>query len=431
MAQTNTNQEVLQFLQDLDNIVPGDNQGTTPGSAPEGSNQGDASLYSGGVDSAGTSEDVLNFLNELDSPGLPPPATNIVQPPSTSQLTTAVPSASAGLGISSQPVSVLNSSNLGPTQQQPPHLQRQSRPGTPASAFSTTTLQQQQAQPAPTTTAPLSSSTPVADSWGWSNIWTQAAKVGATATTSLTKGLESAKAMAEETAKAVSENENIKGIINKEQLGKLGTDLSRLTHSLVDTIAPPIMDRDEQPLLASVVTVYFSSPADSEVGDLRDFILATVREMWIGRVCDRVALEGIEGSKEVKGVPEAVTQAKATMEHLQHLSTTSATPQNATHAHAFLVIQPLAPQLPSPQTQYYVTITSGAGAGALSSASALSQSVADGAGEGLARKWAQHQKRRVVETVVADVCEEFGVRCQESSELKETVVATGDVSVVV
>ncbi|KAI8590136.1 hypothetical protein BDZ88DRAFT_415674 [Geranomyces variabilis] len=388
MTQTNANKDVLQFLQELDSGVPLADEAT----APSG---GDAGLP---APDAANSQDVLSFLNELDSPGLPPPAANIVQPPGTSQLNAAT-----------QPATVLNASNVGPSQQQsyvanpPPKVSHDA----PVASIPQPRVEE-------------STSAATGDSWGWGSIWSQAAKVGATATTSLSKGLESAKAMAEETAKAVSENEKVKGIINKEQLGKLGTDISRLTHSLVDTIAPPLSPGVTTPLLASVVTVYFSAPADTDIGDLRDFILATVREMWIGRVCDRVALEGVEAGKEVAGVSEAVAKTKETMEHLQQLaSTAQAPPETPTHVNVFLIIQPLAPQLPSPQTQYYITIAAANAAHA--SASALSQSVATSGGAdapsigSLAARWMKHQKRRVVETAVADVCEELGVRCMTNS----------------
>ncbi|KAJ3154966.1 hypothetical protein HDU86_004485 [Geranomyces michiganensis] len=383
MTQTNANKDVLQFLQELDSGVP--EEVTAPAA-------GDTAGLS--APDAANSQDVLSFLNELDSPGLPPPATNIVQPPETSHLNASTPQAT-----------VLNASNVGPSNQQsytsnpPPKLEHDAP----------VALIQQGRAEHPTAAA-------AGDSWNWGSIWSQAAKVGATATTSLSKGLESAKAMAEETAKAVSENEKVKGIINKEQLGKLGTDISRLTHSLVDTIAPPLSPAATSPLLASVVTVYFSAPADTDIGDLRDFILATVREMWIGRVCDRVALEGVEAGKDVAGVAEAVAKTKETTEHLQQLAGTAPTPpETPTHANVFLVIQPLQPQLPTPQTQYYVTIIAAGAAHA--SASALSQSVAisDGGASApvgsLAARWMKHQKRRVVETAVADVCEELGVRC--------------------
>ncbi|KAJ3014784.1 hypothetical protein HKX48_004960 [Thoreauomyces humboldtii] len=412
---TNTNQEVLQFLQDLDDIVPTSDLTT-----------GVPSTGSDNADPAGTtssSQDVLSFLNDLDAPVLPspspkplPPSTPPPRPTATTTTTTTAPA---------EPKSASN------PQHTPKDASANSRP------------------PAFIPAAPAAAKE---EAWGWSNIWTQAARVGATASTSLTKGIESAKAMAEETAKAVAENEKVKGIINKEQLGKLGTDITRLTHTIVDTLAPPLPSPSSTTAasrFASVVTVYVSSPADTDVGDLRDFILATVREMWIGRICDRVALQGVERGREVTGVQDALGQVEDTMHHLQQLAATASPldPDSlTTHSNVFLIIQPLRPHhlLDPVQTQYYVSLDSPSHTAA---ASALSQSVAvplrpsslpsssspvnsseevvdtetERERETTAVRWARHQKRRVVETVVADVCEEFAVACCEVAERRGLV----------
>ncbi|KAI8823381.1 uncharacterized protein EV422DRAFT_520840 [Fimicolochytrium jonesii] len=438
MAQSKTNQEVLQFLQDLDNIVPTDD--------PALPTAGDLATTTGTAATTDThsSQDVLSFLNELDAPVEPAPLPKVVKEGTGSPaVMTTVPGV-GGVTVPGRVQTPTTAASVGSgsigrsaggSRNATPGLEGKGQGQGFGSA------QGGNERPAQSETSPQS------DSWGalaggWSSIWSQAAKVGATATTSLTKGLESAKAIAEETAKSVAANENVKGIINREQMAKLGTNLSHLTHTLVDTIAPPIPDSESTASspLAPVVSLYFSAPADPDVGDLRDFILATLREMWIGRVCDRVALEGVEGGRVCTGLGEAVGQVKETMAHLHQLSATSATPPSPHHAHVFLAIQPFAPALPTKQIQYYVTMSSPQAIGAESSpssspspstteASAISQSVADEAtgstdGGGLTRKWGRHQKRRIVETVVADVCEEFGVRCVDAQDAAPTVGKT-------
>lgn len=178
--------------------------------------------------------------------------------------------------------------------------------------------------PSPPPSAPFAS-----EPWGWNTLWSQAARVGITATTSLTKGLESAKSIAEETAKAVVESENVKGIINREHLARLGTfpsflvtiqiptnesfsrtgtDISRLTHKLVDTVAPPLPNSPPTPLFADDITLYYSSPADEDLGSLRDFMLATIEEMWVGRVCRRVFIAGREGEQILASNAEEIAK---------------------------------------------------------------------------------------------------------------------------
>ncbi|KND04290.1 uncharacterized protein SPPG_00025 [Spizellomyces punctatus DAOM BR117] len=422
MTEPNAHQEVLQFLQDLDSIVPGEAAGGPTTSVAQNATP---------TTHAASSQDVLSFLNELDAPPVS----------SASPSASTIPSQAPPVGVpaskpgQTNPYAATSSAPHRPpvvTSQRPP--QGFSIPA-PSPVTSQQTVPQQTNVPLiqPSYQSTDTSPTVRGDAWGWGNIWSQAAKVSGAAATSLTKGLETAKAMAEETAKAVSTNEKVKGIIsnvNKEQFEKLGTDITRLTQSVVDTIAPPIGrgDHPSTAMFASNVTVWFCGEASgaADLDNLHDFVQSTVNEMWLNsrpRLCDKVSVNSVKHPepKIADSLEEATKIVESTIERLHKLSDSSEPIPTASQA-VFLVIQPFTTTLTSllsdsqPHLQYYTVLVSG---DTMHVATSVSQSVAVVAGEdGLVGKWAKHQKQRVLETAMADVCEEFAVRCQQGVQVE-------------
>ncbi|KAJ3297321.1 hypothetical protein HK104_000648 [Borealophlyctis nickersoniae] len=336
--------------------------------------------------------------------------------------------------------------------------------------------------PTPTTPEPTNKR----NSALWGSLWSATAKVSAVTASSLTKGfetaskgLETAKAMAEETAKAVSTNDKVKGImlnVNREQIGKIGSDITKLTQTFVDTIAPPIqhgtgaryLTDNGMPLFASTITVWFCAEAagGENLDLLHDFLQQTVTEMWLGnalRLCEKVVVNSVKDPhpKTAANLEEAAALVEGTVERLQKLSAANLPqidhegapidPHANPHQSVYLVVQPFTVKISSllfddqPHLQYFILLVADDG---FNLASTLSQSVVqerfveaapdvaavpmsptsptssaggssggNGAnGTGLKQrrlaKWAVNQSTRVLETALTDVCEEFGFRCQ-------------------
>ncbi|KAJ3043116.1 hypothetical protein HDV00_005730 [Rhizophlyctis rosea] len=431
-------QEVLQFLDELDNLAP---QTAATSSAP-----------------AASTQDVLSFLNELDAPAAstPPPSAAQQQPlppPPTAPYT--LPETPSGAPGATPPKPTSQPTSRPSSRQEAPQSPANRPPAVNASPAAAA------AKPQVALSQPLS---PTKQQQGegslWGSLWSQAAKVSAVASTSLV----TARAMAVETAKAVSENESVKGIItnvNREQIGKIGTDLTKLGQTFVDTIAPPISPHggggglylrgNNLSLFASTITVWFCAEAagGENLDLLHDFLQSTVSEMWLGNavtLCEKVIVNSVKDPvpKVASTLEEAV--ALATVERLQKLADTNAlndSPTSPTTTHpnsqsVFLVVQPYTIKVTSllfdeqPHVQYFVLLVAD---DAIHVASTLSQSVvhereddlmrdaapavggqggnesAKGASKRLA-KWAENQRQRVLETALTDVCEEFAFRCR-------------------
>ncbi|KAJ3048625.1 hypothetical protein HK097_010370 [Rhizophlyctis rosea] len=422
-------EDVLQFLDELDNLAP------QTSSAPPAS-----------------TEDVLSFLNEVEAPSgaTPPPVTaNLTpvpqQPPKSP--------ASAGSNVS-------HASTLAPT----PTAQQPSTTNAGQSLASSPARSPQpkktppQSKPIPPS-APTQQQQQPAEGGLWGSLWSQAAKVSAVATTSL----ETARAMAMETAKVVSENDKVKEImknVDRDHIGKIGTDLSKLGQNLVDTLAPPISPHggggglylrgNNLSLFAHSITVWFCAEAagGENIDSLHDFLQSTVSEMWLGNavtLCEKVIVNSVKDPvpKVASSLDEAVNLVEATIERLQKLADANVSlsptdpPNLATPSQSvFLVVQPFTTKVSSilfdeqPHVQYFILLVAD---DAIHVASTLSQSVVQereddlmrevappgaGGGEGaksvgkkLAR-WAENQRQRVLETALTDVCEEFAFRCR-------------------
>ncbi|KAI9009496.1 hypothetical protein BC832DRAFT_551498 [Gaertneriomyces semiglobifer] len=414
MANVDPHQDVLQFLQDLDSIVPTDQPASTAASATISSVVSEPN------------QDVMSFLNELDSP--------------TVDMQQNVPAAVQAQAVAHGNPRVEDAASAPPPAVVPTVAQ---------GGQSDTPQSQSQAparQPGITMQQPMNPSNHESsarhyderqqDSWGWNvgRLWSRAQQVSTSAATSLTKSLETAKHMAEETAKAVSANEKVKGLMNKEGLGKLGNDITRFTQSLADTLAPPIDAASDVAPLATTVSIWLSAATlDSEAADtsldaLHDFVQATVNDLWLNqmRLCSKVAVNSVKdpGSRVADSFAEAAEIVQTTILRLRklaeaHVDTHSpVSPRSSTgtpapsHQSVFLVIQPVNTLIGSHRHLHYMVFASAMDKDIVTTS--LSQSVVlRGEKDGLKGKWEKSQKLRVLETVLADCCEEFGVRCLE------------------
>ncbi|KAI8928673.1 hypothetical protein BC831DRAFT_447514 [Entophlyctis helioformis] len=346
--------------------------------------------------------------------------------------------------------------------------------------------------------------------WTWGSIWATAATTASAATARVSavtvKGLETAKAMAEQTAHTVTSNDHVKGLYAgvAPEISKLGTDLSKLATSIADTIAPPISASSGShggshgsSAFAPLVTVWMCAELrDADGLDvLHDFVQSTANEMWVrpfhagadpktgmplmhdvqqhvdasagspaesrpadlstqpiapgttlrcGHVCNKAVVNSVKDPDPLiaKSLGEAIEHTEAIIGRLEKLAQANPPPQLPASAHAasptgaatvvasplsaYLVIQPFTTQLPpsllseTPQThtQYLCTLLCDAGEAGLFSPRAISQSV-------LTRdtvpsaplnhvRWETTMHRRVIETSVADLCEELVVALQWS-----------------
>ncbi|KAH9262173.1 hypothetical protein BASA82_000776 [Batrachochytrium salamandrivorans] len=270
------------------------------------------------------------------------------------------------------------------------------------------------------------------NNWSWGTIWSSAA-------TATAKGLENMQAMAEQTAHAVSSNDKVRGLYAgvAPEIGRIGTDLSNLAkisaNTIADTIAPPLVrgglhGGPAGASFSSTIHVWFCADVPDPVvlEQLHNFVQTTLEEMWmkpflpadsktgaplsananprIIQICDRVAVNSIQNPDPVvvKSLSEALAHSDVIIARLQTLSESH---QSSASAHAenthkpegqdeagperacFLCVQPFSTILAPSQlfdatkhTQYLVTMVCDA-----------------------------DTHRRVIETAIADLCEEFVV----------------------
>ncbi|KAI9101653.1 hypothetical protein DFS34DRAFT_591505 [Phlyctochytrium arcticum] len=420
-SDANPHQEVLQFLQDLDSIVPTND----PSSGPQNNQKSkQPQLAQGQAPTDASSQDVLSFLSELDAPVAPTGSPSVSSPalkPANLQSSEAKPAFVPSARVTTRPAPLDGQTSLTANESA---RRSQDDPRT----FGSSPLGTSSPLPGSPSGSMKRRSSGKQDTWGWTNIWSQAQKVSGVAAESITKGLESAKLMAEETARAVSTNEKVKGIIqnvNKEQFGKIGNDITRFTQNVVDTIAPPI-SQDGDPVFAQTITVWFCSEASGaeDLDSLHDFVQSTVNEMWLSahyqRLCNKISVNSVKhpDPRVVSNLEEAISLVQGNIERLRKLADKGeAVPENVGRS-VILSIQPFMPSVktpfldPKPHLQYYVALVANDGSNV---AASISQSVAVDNDDTFLGKWSKHQRRRVLETVVADVCEEFAVQCQQNA----------------
>ncbi|KAI9320328.1 hypothetical protein DFJ73DRAFT_877744 [Zopfochytrium polystomum] len=260
VAPSSAHQDVMQFLQDLDSIVPADAASSNPatGAGPSSASgksskksrkpaAGSGSSGSAAASSAGpssTQQEVLSFLDELTS------------------------STSSTSSSASPPKSVEASGRSRRSSTSPRGVAVESFPGGPPQAA--------EAAAASTSLSGQTQAAPTSGGWSWNSIWSTAQATAASVQAATASSLKIAEAMVEETAKAVTSDKvkglmsevstnvskSVSGVVNNESLGKLGTDLSKLTmstvHTLTDALAPTLARGlgGSSHLVAETVTVW-------------------------------------------------------------------------------------------------------------------------------------------------------------------------------
>ncbi|KAJ3059029.1 hypothetical protein HDU98_004953 [Podochytrium sp. JEL0797] len=458
MSTANASDDVMDFLDGLDDLVPvaASASATAPAPSPSPPKQPAATRAAKDKED----KDVLAFLDELDDanpkPAAPPAPTTTTQQPA---------------------------QQLKPT------------PATPTATEETVLVQNE--------------STAASQAWGWAgSIWSSAqataSKVSATAVSSL----QMAEAMVEETLTSdkvkgmvtdvsSSVSNTVSGVVKSDTVGRLTKDISKFTmntaSAIGDVIAPPIdsptyrggnstvshmlFNNDSTstaPPLANTITLWLCAELQDDAsttsedgmvtqtsGDMiHDFVQSTVNSLWLHggglgpsgsarAIGTRIVVNSVTdpSPRPARGVQEAVKVIETTVQRLQKLAlanestdstsdptTSTTTPPNAT---LYLLIQPFTTLIPSPlpasttQTsatvlhRHYLTmlLNPGTKLAGLDVVSAVSQSVrADkarggvvaGSGEwkGLMEKWSEEQVMRVVEVAVNDVLEEFSLRAK-------------------
>ncbi|KAI9205380.1 uncharacterized protein BJ171DRAFT_501934 [Polychytrium aggregatum] len=427
------NQDVLQFLEDLDASGHPSPSVQLPSSAASGSK-----------------DDVLSFLDEIANSSLP----SVSPVPAAASSTEPSPSTKAA----PTPVSATAASR-------------------PAAANTGAKQQSSSANTSASTNANANVST--GNAWNWSSIWSnaqqQASLVGSATVSSLSKGLETARIIADETTKAVVTNEAVKDLFSEGN--KISDDLSKFTlssvNNLVDTLAPPIQRASKVPtalpLYASTITIWFcfeSFDDDRDLDMLHDFLQSTVNEMWLGGsgvdhvdttspLCEKVVVNSVKDPepKIAEGIEAAMSNGEHILGRLLKLAGTSKpeagnqpvvspeqqvsdapAPSTAAPQTLYVILQPFTTQIVSPllpdspriQLQYLVIALTTSPDGNNSNGEVYtltSQSVCksgvevddDGKvvnGGGKLDKWSLHQRTRVLENLLTDLCEEFRYRNQ-------------------
>ncbi|KAJ1555830.1 hypothetical protein HK405_012177 [Cladochytrium tenue] len=392
-------QDVIQFLEDLDTIVPA---GSQPGASGGGNGAVGASSAATAASAstvATNQEDVLSFLDELAHTASGSGQTSAAPPSKLQQpgarRTSAAPTSPRGFGA-------------GPAAQ----------PG------------------AIDPTSGAAAATEPSGSWSWGSLWTTAqATVSAATATSI----KMAEAMVEETTKAVTSDKvkglvaevssnvskSVSGVVGHETVGKLSTDFSKLTHSISDVLAPPINRLSSsgawnRPLvLANSATIWLcphvaessptqsaetettedSSPQKEPEGDVsegiagvgkilsaalkrvvadddgpvgveaaadrvHDFVQSTANSVWLAsaggglgrRLCRRVTVNSVmdPSPKTAGSLDEAIRAAELTLTRLYKLAKENGPadaeedgavpliPGVPAHATVFIVVQPFA-----------------------------------------------------------------------------------------
>eukprot|EP00842_Homolaphlyctis_polyrhiza_P003911 jgi/Hompol1/4520/HPOL_003691-RA len=264
---------------------------------------------------------------------------------------------------------------------------------------SSETLQKQAPLPEDAQVEPTASAS--TDGWSWGALWSTAASATATVTAVTARGLETAKAVAEQTAQAVSSNDRVKELYAgvAPEFSRLGSDLTTLAkrsvHTIAETIAPPINPdafgssgaspasgfASTQPF-ASKITVWLCTDLpDAEMLDkLHDFVQATVNEMWlrpfrpdgiskalvpvmqVPYVTDKAIVNSVQDPEPIvaKNLTEAMDHCKAITLRLQKLadarpkpvviesadSPAASNPSASKSLDCFFIVQPFTTELP-------------------------------------------------------------------------------------
>ncbi|KAI8622039.1 hypothetical protein BC830DRAFT_927477 [Chytriomyces sp. MP71] len=388
MAATPANDDdVMKFLDGLDDMVKKSSTNASPARAPSGTTG--ALLGGGGAASAKKTSDVLSFLDELTE-------TKKENNGAASAVAKAAPTIP-----SPSPVAVGSGIDVAQTD-----------------ASSAPTNAQQ-----PTPIAETQKQVASAQGWGWAgSLWSTAQAVGSTAVSSL----KMAEAMVEETltsdtVKGLVQDvsTSVQGVVSKESVGKLTQDMSKFAmnsvNTLGDIIAPPIespsyrggnstishllfsdasggnpklppisstitiwlcaeLQEEEQQAAAAAASVDATMVPQSPADLIHDFVQATANSLWLhgggivpggsGRaIARRVVVNSVTdpSPRAARGVQEAVKVIEATVGRLQKLADTNdakaeapapnpdgtPVPPNVT---LFLIIQPYTTLIPSPIT---------------------------------------------------------------------------------
>ncbi|KAJ3217167.1 hypothetical protein HDU67_008387 [Dinochytrium kinnereticum] len=324
-------QDVMAFLQDLDSLnLQTPEKPSSP--APSANNN---TTDSATAAPSKAKHDVLSFLDELTStsPSQKPPAQSLIpnkQPskPDVEKL----PSASHLFG------------------------------GSESNQATDIDMREEASRPAPTVDRPVKvDEAPPAhtDSWSWGSIWSQAqataSKVSAATATSLTMAQniveDAAKVVTSEKVKGMVANvskdvaDSVAGVVNNGTVQKVGSDLSRFTLSSVSTItdilAPPMSPSPARAydgrgslagLFATGITVWLCAQPFDPAGiadgyptfdQVHDFVQATGNALWITDkpgmgICSKLVVNGVANPdpKSAKGLKEAIEIVEATLQKL-------------------------------------------------------------------------------------------------------------------
>ncbi|KAI9273079.1 hypothetical protein BDA99DRAFT_283695 [Phascolomyces articulosus] len=177
-----------------------------------------------------------------------------------------------------------------------------------------TTTQAETSSTSHTTGQQQQDSTASGGGWmAWGNsLWNQASEAVKSTTEQLNRSVESPAAkLLEDRVK------NLQGYVNKENLGKLGSELRNLTHTILETVAPPISEHE-------LVEVWLSHDMRGYVG-LEALVYRAFARVMEQTESGHVVVRKI-GDKEdedqprnlnlCEGLLEGTKLAKANLEHL-------------------------------------------------------------------------------------------------------------------
>ncbi|TPX35573.1 hypothetical protein SmJEL517_g02149 [Synchytrium microbalum] len=261
--------------------------------------------------------------------------------------------------------------------------------------------------------------------WTWDSFVNtaraQAASVSASVSTISAQTFDKVAQVAETSIKTISANDTVKQL----NTGVASLNLSRLASTVSNTLAPSTHSNEhgngtgDLALFPTVMLWFCAKTADHDIDQLHEYIQGTVNELWlsrapgVARVCNKVVVNSVKDKdpRMANSLELAITWTQETLVRLKKLAETHTSQTPATTAqpphHLFLIIQPFTIQVGTKRhLQHYIVIMDED-----ELINLVSQSVSDEGHDKSLEKWASVQRGRVVEGSVADLCEEYAVRC--------------------
>ncbi|KAJ3417104.1 hypothetical protein HDV05_006963 [Chytridiales sp. JEL 0842] len=407
----NVSQEVLSFLDELTAPLPSAPVGPPKPSAPPGTASSSSSpvrkpqANPTTMDNLPPASDLFGGPTIEKAPAAGPPSSTKLPP---SSLPSAIPYAASSVplptSISKQPPSTrappatLSSSSRPSTQPVSPVPATTDIPlGSPPPSVTTAPSLATQGQPPSTSpqnimqyntrdsgeepSAP--STTQDQSSWSWNTLWSTAQATASKVTAATASSITMAQHLVEEVEKTVSAEKvkgivanvsnnvshTVKGVVNTEAVGKLGSELMKSVNTIGDIIAPPIQrgpsangrrgigadifSGDPLPPMASTVTVWLCAQtldpeainAGSVSNDtitaasdqIHDFVQGTTNALWLEsssgqqQVCEKIVVNSVTDPtpRGANGLDEALKEAEKTLKRLSKLAESTSPTSNA------------------------------------------------------------------------------------------------------